>query len=180
MSDTYLALQSALTPFTPPGHHYERALMTESASAGLVQSAVKFVEQATGTPGLERSGVAFLTLGAGGAVADHIGNGAFSDEQRKGNWMLAVFATYEPERTTRSKAIEWSNEARDALLPHCSAHYTNSSNDQPGSRVVFGSSLHRLRQVKQQYDPLNVFCNNHNVVPADMDESLQQNAHASD
>jgi hypothetical protein len=175
-----LALQGALDVFTPPAYYYERALLTKTVSSSLSQAAVQYVQQASSTPGLEHSAVAFLTLGADGGMTDHIGNGAFSEDQRKGNWLVIVFARYEPERITRAKALQWANEIRDAMLPHCSTHYTNSSNDQPGSRVIFSSSLSRLRQIKQQYDPLNVFCNNHNVVPASMDESSQQNAQAQD
>jgi len=47
-------------------------------------------------------------------------------------------------------------------------------------RVIFGSSLEKLRVIKQRYDPNNFLCNNQNVVPADLVEEEQENAMSSD
>ena len=180
LSDTYLRLQSALDPFTPPGHYYERTLIAQSAPAGLADALITAAQQATATAGLEHSALVLIACGAGGAMTDFVGNGCFSEQQRRGNWIVGLIGQYEPQRITRAQALQWANGSRDALLPFCSTHYTNSSNGKPGSRVIFSASLERLRQVKQRYDPLNVFCNNHNVVPASMDETKQQNAQPQD
>ena len=177
---TYVELQCAMDAMTPPGHYYERAFISQSAPPALAEANLKAVARATATPGLERCVIPMLVLGAGGALTDHLGNGCFAEDQRKGNWFVAAIGHYDPARTSRAVCLEWANATKDAILPHCTTHYTNSSNNQPGSRVIFSNSLARLREVKQKYDPRNAFCNNQNVVPASMQEDGVENAQARD
>ena len=122
----------------------------------------------------------FHLYGVGGAITDHLGRGSFSDEQRKGNWFIVAMAHYDKDKCSRDTALKWANTARDVIAPHCTTAYTNSSNGQPGSRVIYASSLAELRVIKQRYDPNNFFRNNQNVVPADMDESAQEMAQTRD
>ena len=107
-------------------------------------------------------------------MQDNEGRGAFSVEQRRGNIMLGTSGHWEPSEAggedNRKHAVAWVNKTREVVLPHCSTIYTNSVNGQSGQRATYGGSLDRLRQIKQQWDPSNVFCNNQNVVPEGMDE----------
>jgi hypothetical protein len=178
-AESYLQLQHALDPHTKAGHYYERSFIADKASPALAQATLAAFQGSSKYPGV-KAVIAFLPLGGGGALTDFMGNGAFSDTQRKGNWYLGVIGSFDPTKGKREDLVAWANEARDAMLPHCTTHYTNSSNNQPGSRVVFSGSLDRLRQVKQTYDPDNVFCNNQNVVPANMDETQCEQAQARD
>ena len=73
--------------------------------------------------------------------------------------------------------LQWGSALKQSFLPYLSTMYTNSSGDQPGSRVLFPHNLDKLRKLKQLHDPLNTFSNNHNIVPADMDVNTSQCFH---
>ena len=108
---------------------------------------------------MERSIIAVLVKGSGGEVADYVGSCAFNDEAREGDYFVMPMGAYDPQRTTRQRVIEWCNEARDAILPHCVALYSNATDNQPASAALFGGNLKRLRELKQRYDPTNFFFN---------------------
>ena len=180
VSVTYVELQCSMDPLTPSGFYYERSFIAQTAPPALAEANLQATQRATATPGLEHCVIAMLALGAGGAMTDFLGNGAFSEQQRKGNWFVGAIGNRDPARATRAQLLDWANAARADILPHCSTHYTNSVSGHAGARVIYSGSLGRLREVKQKYDPTNVFCNNQNVVPANMREELSETAQARD
>ena len=175
---SYLSLQHAIDPFATPGHYYERAWVAQSTPLKLADRSLELLQRVP--PGLEQSALVFHLYGVGGALTDHMDKGAFSGEQRKGNWFIVAMAHYNPDKCSKDTALKWANTARDIIVPYCSSAYTNSSNGQPGSRIIYAGSLDELRVIKQRYDPSNFFRNNQNVVPANMDESAQEMAQTRD
>ena len=65
---------------------------------------------------------------------------------------------------------DWLRTFWDALLPHSlgAGGYVNAATEFGDDRVraIYGSKYDRLRRVKAQYDPTNVFRHNANIPPA--------------
>lgn len=59
---------------------------------------------------------------------------------------------------------EW--DAIEALGEGLYGNFTPSTDPGLVSRMYSPDTMARLAQIKRQYDPLNLFCRNHNVVPA--------------
>ena len=176
-ADTYVALQHMLDMVTVPGHYYERTYMAAGITEGMAAAMLACHDELSKYPNLSHSAITTLILGVDGKMQQNSGRGAFSAEQRKGNVLVGTIGNWDkPGTDERAQAVEWANTARQLVLPHCSSIYTNSVSGQAGSKDTFGSSLERLRRVKQQWDPLNIFCNNQNVVPADQDEAAVKTA----
>ena len=174
--DTYVQLQHALDHVTVPGNYYERTYMTPGVTEGLATAMLTSFDELSKYPSLSHSAVHCLILGLG-AMQEKSGNGAFSTEQRKGTVLLGHISCWDGAHADgRAHGVEWNNSGRTLVLPHCSSIYTNSVSGHAGMKDTFGSSLERLRRVKQQWDPSNVFCNNQNVVPASMEETSSRTA----
>ena len=175
--ETYLELQHAFAAFQAPGHHHDRAFFAMDFSQQLATACQQSHARLKDYPGMEKTTFLFLLSGVQSAIGDNAGKTAIGDNQRRGNVFVYVLSLSDADRVSRTQILEWCNNTREAILPHCSSSYTNSSNGQPGSEAVYGDNLPRLRQLKQKWDPTNLFCNNQNVVPADMDDSVVENAH---
>lgn len=178
-ADTYVALQHMQDKATAPGSYYERAYVSAGIGRGMATAVLASFDELSKHSNLSQSAVTTLVLGVDGAMQQNSGTGAFSVDQRKGNVLLGTIAHWDdtiPGKDGRAKAVEWANTARKLVLPHCISIYTNSVSGQAGSRDTYGSSLDRLRRIKLQWDPLNIFCNNQNVVPADQDEMAVKTA----
>ncbi|MFC0452330.1 FAD-binding oxidoreductase [Rhodococcus jostii] len=65
--------------------------------------------------------------------------------------------------------IAWTREVFDALRPYMlEASYVNYLSEDDGAltRDAYGPNVGRLRELKRQYDPTNLFHLNHNIDPA--------------
>jgi FAD/FMN-containing dehydrogenase len=64
--------------------------------------------------------------------------------------------------------IAWTREFYEAMKPFGAGVYVNYMDDDEGSRVgeAYGENFARLVEVKQRWDPGNLFRMNHNVSPA--------------
>jgi FAD/FMN-containing dehydrogenase len=68
------------------------------------------------------------------------------------------------------KNTAWVHNYYDALRPHSEeGGYINfmSADDQDRAPSNYGENYRRLREIKAQYDPTNLFRLNQNVLPAD-------------
>ena len=178
-ADTYVKLQHMLDPVTVPGYYYERTFMAPGVGKDFATALDAAQQLLSGYPGLSHSAVSTLILGVDGAISDNSGRGAFSSQQRAGNVLVATIANWDPTVTGengRAMAVEWANKTRELLLPHVSTVYTNSVSGSAGMHVTYAGSVDRLRRVKQQWDPKNIFCNNQNIVPANLDETSSKTA----
>jgi FAD/FMN-containing dehydrogenase len=63
--------------------------------------------------------------------------------------------------------VAWARGTAAALEPHARGGYANYEPDADGAHVpgVYGDRVARLRALKAEYDPANVFRLNQNVAP---------------
>ena len=80
--------------------------------------------------------------------------------------LLIISQWSDPAQT--GEGIAWARETYDALRPHMAeAAYVNYLDDDDDNRVraAYGPNYNRLRDLKQRYDPENVFHLNQNIPP---------------
>jgi len=69
----------------------------------------------------------------------------------------------------RARCVAWAHEFFSAAAPHASGSvYVNFlTEDESGrSADAYGANYLRLKQIKQKYDPANLFRHNQNIEPA--------------
>ncbi len=87
---------------------------------------------------------------------------------RNPGYNLGIFAEWLDPAATDAN-IRWTRETYQAMEPHRSqlryVNYLDSDDAGDAVRSAYGPNYERLLQVKQQYDPGNVFHLNHNIQP---------------
>ena len=87
---------------------------------------------------------------------------------REANFACVIAGMW-PDPADNEAHTAWVRDYFGAIAPHSeSGGYTNfaSADDQGRVRDNLGSGYDRLAQIKQQYDPDNVFHLNQNIAPA--------------
>ena len=87
----------------------------------------------------------------------------------RGTKFAAVIVGVDPDPANRDKIIGWARGYWDAVHPHSApGAYVNFMMEEGASRVqaTYGENYDRLRQVKAQFDPGNLFRVNQNIEPA--------------
>src|SRR5262249_30045327 len=82
---------------------------------------------------------------------------------------IHVMLAEDPDGGKMRGHTAWVKEYSDALRPHSAgAAYVNFLMDEGGDRVqaTYGTNHDRLRKIKKQYDPHNLFRVNQNIQPA--------------
>jgi len=130
-----------------------------SARSGLVTSIGSVEAEAFDT--VAQSGAAyFLQVRATGGAAHDLAPDATAYPHRHQNFLL----------TAMGASQDSLNEAWDsAVAPHTDGLYLSFDTDRRPERLVdaFGDNLDRLREVKRDYDPGNMFDANFPIPPAD-------------
>ena len=83
---------------------------------------------------------------------------------RDASWALLVDAMAMGGDDVACEA--WINELYECLLPyaHKKASYLNAFNPtETATKDAFAENYARLQQIKEQYDPTNLFCHNHTI-----------------
>jgi FAD/FMN-containing dehydrogenase len=82
--------------------------------------------------------------------------------------LLVISEWTEPAENDQN--IAWARAAYDSMAPFTGGgRYVNYLGDEEGEGALegaFGPNYTRLRQVKRQYDPANLFHQNQNIPPA--------------
>ncbi len=106
-------------------------------------------------------------LSMGGRIA-RVDSGVTAFAHRHELWPVNVCGIWRPEESADDN-IAWVKTTFDALTPHLRAgSYMNFGGSDAGGaeqRESYGDTWVRLREVKSQYDPGNVFRHNANVPP---------------
>ena len=103
----------------------------------------------------------------GGAVRA-VAEDATPLSRRKASWITHPFATWENAADDVAN-INWVRDYRAAIAPYTNGGtYLNFIGDEGQERIAaaFGDlNLRRLREIKGEYDPENVFAGNQNIRP---------------
>jgi hypothetical protein len=114
-----------------------------------------------------------VTFQMGGAI-NAVGPTDTAYAERSAPWLSSIDGTWENE-TDNEANIAWVRESFRRAAPYSTGTtYTNfagQAEESAGSlaATAFGANMTRLRILKAQYDPDNVFRLNANIRPADSD-----------
>jgi FAD/FMN-containing dehydrogenase len=158
----YTALQQSFDAGAPDGARY---YWKGEYLYGLTDEAIDTFVDATGDLPGELSVAGFEHLG--GAVAE-VEPAATAFPHRGAAFQLGIFAGWTDPAEDGGR-IAWAREFHRRMAPFgIGAGYVNYLDHDDRGRVpdVYGPNLARLRDVKAQYDPGNVFHGNANIAPS--------------
>jgi FAD/FMN-containing dehydrogenase len=160
----YVALQQLLDDSGPWGiYGYEKALYLDEFGDGVVDLVVEHLAKKTSPMSFTPI---FPLVGAYRDVAD--ADTAFGGSRSAG-WAFNI-AAMAPDAEGLAPERAWVRAFWDALRPHASSSgsYVNfmADFDEDRVRAAYGAEKYeRLRTIKTQYDPENVFHRNPNIQP---------------
>ena len=161
MPQPYVALQQAFDAGMAKGSRwYSRSHQFEELSDEAIDTLVAHIEPFPGE---------FTTvyLGAGGGAVGRRSVDATAYPHR--SWAHELHAFPGWSDPAQDEAImAWARRLHDAMTPFASGGvYVNLLGEDEGARVraAYGPNYDRLARIKAEWDPDNVFRQNHNVVP---------------
>ncbi len=155
----YTEQQSRVDERYPRGeYHYWRSCFLDDLTDQVIDVLVDRASDIQAPPALE-----FIVEHMGGAIA--AGDGAFAHRDAGYDVLIAANWT---DPADQDRCVAWARDTAAALEPHSRGGYTNYEPDADGAYVqdAYGDRFARLRALKAQYDPHNVFRLNQNVTPA--------------
>ncbi len=157
----YAALNSAFDALVPAGlQHYWKAAFSDRLTDEAIDA---HLEHGPRVPAVNSTAHLYPINGACHDVAPE--ETAFGHRDAS---LATVIAGMWPDPADNSANTAWVKEYYAALAPHSSpGGYVNfaSADDQPKVADNYGSNYDRLRAVKREYDPDNLFHLNQNIVP---------------
>jgi hypothetical protein len=112
------------------------------------------------------SGVSGVGLQQMHGVASRVAPTATAFGHRAEQFDLLILSQWDdPAATERN--VTWTRTLFEAMTPHLTGVYVNNLGEEGPERVraAYGENYPRLAEVKQTYDPTNVFRSNQNIVP---------------
>ena len=157
----YVAWQKAFDPLLTPGarNYWKSHNFTELAD-GALDSIIEFAGKLP-SPQCE------IFIGMIAGAPNRIARDAMAYGHRDAKFVLNVHGRWD-EAKDDPKCIGWAREFFKASAPYASAGaYVNFMTAEEGDRVVaaYGSNYDRLVQIKNRYDPDNIFHLNQNIKP---------------
>jgi FAD/FMN-containing dehydrogenase len=160
----YLEMQSLFDPDYPPGRrYYNKAHIVRRLGGGAIDTTIQYAATMPPRP----SSIGFQQLHG---TASRVAADATAFPHRYDHhvaWISPV-----EETTGRDDAMmSWTRECWDALCPHVDqAVYVNAlddavEEDEQRVRQAYGGNYQRLKDLKKQYDPTNLFRQNSNIRP---------------
>ncbi|MET9511159.1 FAD-binding oxidoreductase [Streptomyces flavidovirens] len=145
----------------PPGlYHYWKGNFSRELTDGAIDVHMKY---GATIPSMESDTVIFPIDGA----CHRVGGEDTAFAYRDASYSAAFGASYKDPADTGHN-VAWTRAYDAALRPHTEeAGYINfmDADDQARVRANYRQNYDRLRAVKRQYDPENVFRINHNIAP---------------
>ena len=160
----YTVLQSMLDAATPEGRqNYEKAHFLSQLSDGAIDALTESYGRAT-------SPFCFLAIQqVGGEMQRGAGDQA-AYSQRDALFNLVIFSAWEDPGESEVH-IKWARDLSAAVFPHSTGGvYINDigRESEEGADVIqsaFGANYPRLVELKNKYDPNNLFRHNQNIRP---------------
>ena len=157
----YVEWQQAFDPLLTPGaRNYWKTHNFIELSDGALDTFIEFADKLP-TSQCE----IFIALIAG--ASNRVPSDAMAYFHRDVKFVLNVHARWD-EAEQDEMCIAWAREFFQASSPYASrGAYVNFMTEEEGDRVaaVYGSNYERLIQIKNQYDPQNIFHLNQNIKP---------------
>ncbi len=158
----YPVMNTLLDENYPTGSfNYWLSTFTQGISDGLIDVAV---ERFATVP----SPMSAILLEHFHGAVTRVDRGETAVPHREVGWNLLLPSVWLDPAETETN-IAWTRETHAAFAPHLvERRWLNYLGDDQGEdaiRAAYGSNYDRLVEVKRQYDPSNVFCHNHNIVP---------------
>jgi FAD/FMN-containing dehydrogenase len=157
----YVAWQQAFDPLLTRGaRNYWKSHNFTELQDGALEAIVEFAGK---LPSLQCE--IFIGLLAG--AANRVSADAMAYGHRDAKFVLNVHGRWD-DVADDQKCIGWAREFFQASAPYASAGaYVNFMTSEEGDRVAaaYGSNYDHLIQIKQRYDPENIFHLNQNIKP---------------
>jgi FAD/FMN-containing dehydrogenase len=157
----YVNVQSYLDDTAPKGRHYywRTEFLTELSDALLATTRDLFAD--CPIPGAE---LGFLQIG--GALNEHASDdGAVGN--REARFVFGAIGGWEPGEAGAERFPQWIRDADIRVRPFSTgATYINFQTADEGDarvRATYGANYARLAEIKQKYDPRNLFRVNRNI-----------------
>ena len=107
----------------------------------------------------------FITNHVAGGAVKRIGELDTAFPHRKAELMLVIVSGW-MDPAQDEETIAATREVYSKLDPFTGGYYTNIDTDDAKARGNYGPAYDRLRDIKTQYDPGNLFRLNSNIEPA--------------
>jgi len=158
----YLAVQGMFDPALP---HGTKCYLKSHYVRELTDDLMKIYHQHTAKmpPGMSQ----MFTIQLGGKLA-RVPADATAVGGRDAQYLLMIVGIWEDE-AQKPAVVSWVRDFHQALEPFQHGAYVNLSDEQDEKSLerTYGAETYaRLRRVKKQYDPNNVFNLNQNIKPA--------------
>ncbi|MFC6939269.1 FAD-binding oxidoreductase [Salinirubellus sp. GCM10025818] len=157
----YPALQAMFDGFYPPGDHwYWKGDFVRELTDEAIAAHERFAEVPT-----PQSTMHLYPID--GAVHD-VDADETAWRYRDATWSM-VMAGVASDRDETERITDWARDYWEALHPHSAGGaYVNFMMEEGEDRIhaTYGDNYERLREVKAEYDPENVFHVNQNIEPA--------------
>jgi FAD/FMN-containing dehydrogenase len=159
----YTSVQSYLDATEPKGNHY---YWKTEYLAELGDDLLATVRELAAECPIPDAEIGFLHLG--GALNEHEGNdGAVGN--RDARFALGVNGMWAPDEPDADRFQRWIGDAWDRVRAFSTgASYINfqtADEDQERIRATYAANFDRLVEIKQRYDPDNLFRANRNIRP---------------
>lgn len=157
----FTAWQQAFDPLLTPGaRNYWKSHDLTELSDGAIEALIKAIRN---LPGPECE----IFIGHVGGAAGRIAADSTAFPQRNSHFVMNVHARWrEPEMDER--CIAWARSVFEDVRPYAvGTAYVNFMPEDEADRVepAYGANYQRLAEIKQRYDPMNLFRMNQNVRP---------------
>ena len=148
-------------PMEPPGFPETRTFFVDRVSKDDAQTILGFLTESDSVLRL----VQIRVLG-GAANRVAVADTAYA---HRGAPILLYVANFYSDKADRPKRREWADDLMSALQQGREGAYVNFLGDEGAARTRSaypGATWERLRRIKRQYDPQNLFRRNQNIPPA--------------
>ena len=156
---SYLQLQAWVGGLAPPGHWLERSVVLDVITPEL---AAIIHAQFLSRPGSIMPCIAWNARGRAQEVEPS--SSSLSPATRASSFWLLLLTPYAGPGQ-EAEALAWQLGVKAALDPYKSASVANTMQDTSAAVDVYASHLHRLQQLKTDWDSTNFFHFNNNIAP---------------
>lgn len=161
----YTQLQSYLDATQPKGNHYYWKTEFATELSDDMLSTVRDLGGECPIPGAQ-----LVIAHIGGALNERDwDDGAVGN--RDARFVYGIAGMWEPEEPKADEYQQWVRDAWERVRPYSTGgNYVNfqtADEDVERVRATYGDNFDRLREIKAEYDPDNVFRANRNVGPAE-------------